>query len=96
MIADNGYIANNGGLVTLTMPATSNVGAEIDIIGKGAGGWIVQCGVGQTIIVGSSITSSAGSVASTAAQDSFYMICTVANTEWTVGSGPQSAGLTIV
>ncbi len=96
MIANNGYIANNGGLVTLTMPATSLVGDEIDIIGKGAGGWLVQCDVGQTIVVGSSTTSVAGSVASTDAKDSFYMICTTANTEWTVGSGPQSAGLTIV
>lgn len=96
MLSNNGYIANNAGLVTLNLPATSSVGDEIDIIGKGAGGWLVQCGAGQTIVVGSSTTSAAGSVASTNAKDSFYMICTVANLEWTVGSGPQSAGLTIV
>jgi hypothetical protein len=96
MVANNGYIANNGALVTLTLPASSNVGDEIDIIGKGAGGWLAQCGGGQTIVVGNTSTSAGGSVASTDANDAFYMICTVANTEWRVGSGPQSAGLTIV
>ncbi|HEY2811775.1 MAG TPA: hypothetical protein VGJ00_10365 [Rhabdochlamydiaceae bacterium] len=96
MLSGNGYISNNAGLVTLTLPATSAVGDEIDIIGKGAGGWLVQCGAGQTIVVGSSTTSIAGSVASTNRRDSFYMICTVANLEWTVGSAPQSSGLTIV
>lgn len=95
MLPNNGYIANNAGLVTLSLPATSVVGDEIDIIGKGAGGWKVQCGGGQTIVVGSSTTTSGGSVASTQAKDSFYMICTVANTEWTVASAPQSGGLTI-
>jgi hypothetical protein len=95
MAVNNGYVTNNAGLVTLTLPASSIVGDEIDIIGKGAGGWKVQCGGGQTIVVGSSTTTSGGSVASTNAKDSFYMICTAANTEWTVASAPQSAGLTI-
>ncbi len=95
MVANNGYIADNVGLVTLTLPATSNVGDEIDIIGKGSGGWLVQCGTGQTIVLGSSTTSSAGSLASTNAKDSFYMICTATNTEWTIGSGPQG-NLTVV
>lgn len=95
MLSNNGYVANNAGLVTLSLPATSAVGDEIDIIGKGAGGWKVQCGGGQTIVLGSSTTTSGGSLASTQAKDSFYMICTVANTEWTVASGPQTAGLTI-
>jgi hypothetical protein len=96
MLSNNGYIANNAGLVTLSLPATSVVGDEIDIIGKGTGGWLVQCGAGQTIVVGNTTSSAAGSVASTQAKDSFYMICTVANLEWTVGSAPQSLGLTIV
>ncbi len=98
MVANNGYIANNGGLVTLTLPVTSNVGDEIDILGKGAGGWLIAQQPGQTIVLGSSTTTVgvAGSLASTNAKDSLYMICTVANTEWTVGSGPQSGGITVV
>lgn len=95
MVSNNGYIANNAGLVTLTLPPTSAVGDEIDIIGKGAGGWLVQCGGGQTVVVGSSTTTSGGSVASTNAKDSFQIVCTVANTEWSVLGAPQSSGLTI-
>jgi len=89
MAVNNGYISNNAGLVTLNLPPSSAVGDEIDVIGKGAGGWLVQCGGGQTVVLGSSTTSVAGSLASTNAKDSFYMICTVANTEWTVASAPQ-------
>lgn len=89
MLSNNGYIANNAGLVTLGLPATSAVGDEIDVIGKGAGGWLIQCGAGQTIVLGSSTTSVAGSLASTNRKDSLYMICTVANTEWQVASAPQ-------
>lgn len=96
MVSNNGYIANHASTCTLTLPASSVVGDEIDVIGKGAGGWLVQCGAGQTIVLGNTTTSVAGSIASTQAKDSFYMICTVANLEWTIASAPQSAGLTIV
>jgi hypothetical protein len=95
MVSNNGYISNNAGLVTLTLPATSAVGDEMAVVGKGAGGWKVQCGGGQTIVIGSSTTTSGGSVASTNAKDSFYIVCTAANTEWTVLGAPQSSGLTI-
>ena len=58
MVSHNGYIANNAGLVTLNLPVTSAVGDEIDVIGKGAGGWLIQCGTGQTIVLGEDTTSS--------------------------------------
>ena len=76
-------------LVTLNLPATSGVGDEIQVIGKGAGGWLVQCGVGQTIVLGSQVTSSGGTLASSNQNDAFYMVCTVSNTEWHVGVAPQ-------
>jgi hypothetical protein len=89
MVSHNGYIANNASLVTLNLPATSAVGDEIDVIGKGAGGWLIQCGGGQTIVLGADTTSSGGSLASTNAKDALYIICTVANTEWQLGAAPQ-------
>lgn len=97
MLSNQGYISNNASRVTLTLPLTSNVGDEIDIIGKGSGGWLIAQNSGQTIVVGSSTTTTgvSGSLASTNTKDSFYMICTVANTEWTVGAGVQG-NLTIV
>lgn len=98
MLGNNGYIANNAGLVTLTLPATSTVGDEIDIIGRGAGGWTIAQGAGQQIIIGStsSTLGVGGSVASTNRRDSLQLICTATNTEWTVLGAPQSLGLTIV
>jgi len=89
MSPDNGYIPNNAGLVTLNLPTTSAVGTQIGVVGKGAGGWRIQCGVGQTIVLGSSTTTSGGTLSSTNAKDSLTMICTVANTEWTIYSAPQ-------
>lgn len=90
MLVNNGYIANNAALVTMTLPIVSAVGDEIDIIGKGAGGWVIAQNAGQSIVLGNTTTTVgvAGSLASTNRHDSFYMICTVASTEWTVASGP--------
>jgi hypothetical protein len=95
MASNSGYIANNAGVVTFNLPVSSSIGDEAAVVGKGAGGWLIQCGGGQTVVVGSSTTSSGGSVASTHAKDSIYLVCTTANTEWTVLGAPQSSGLTI-
>jgi hypothetical protein len=90
MVSNNGYIINDASsLVTLNLPPTSNVGDAIGIMGKSADGWLIQCGAGQTIVLGSSTTSSGGSLASTNAKDSLYIVCTVADTEWQVGTAPQ-------
>ena len=97
MVADNGYTANNAGLVTFTLPVTAAYGTGLAVIGKGAGGWKINVGTGQNIQVGSSSTTvSTGSVASTNQFDSINLVCTTANTTWTVLGAPQSAGLTIV
>lgn len=98
MVADNGYVANNAGLVTLTLPLTAAFGTVISVIGKGAGGWLVAQNAGQNIQVGSvsSTVGVGGSIASTNRFDSFDMICTTADTTWTMQGGVQSAGFTIV
>lgn len=98
MYSDNGYFANNAGLVTLTLPATSVVGDEIAVCGQGAGGWLIAQGAGQQIHIGSvaSTLGAGGSVASTNQYDSLRLVCIVASTIWTLVGAPQSAGLTIV
>lgn len=98
MVSNNGYVTNNAGLVTLTLPATSSFGDIMEVTGQGAGGWIIAQGSGQQVIVGSvsSTAGAGGSVASTNRHDSMQLVCTVANTTWTVRGAPQSAGLTIV
>lgn len=97
MVSGNGYIANNAGLVTLTLPATSVEGDEISIIGKGAGGWSIAQAAGQLVRIGSSVSTVGvgGSISSTNRYDSVDLVCTVANTTWTTRGGPQGI-LTIV
>lgn len=97
MTADNGYTANNAGLVTLTLPATAAYGTGLAVVGKGAGGWTIAQNAGQNIQIGSSSSTVGvgGSVSSTNRFDVVNFVCTTANTTWTVISGPQG-NLTIV
>lgn len=98
MTADTGYIANNAGLVTLTLPSTAAVGTIIYVQGLGSGGWSVAQNVGQNIQIGSisSTVGVGGSVSSTNQWDSVTLLCVTANTTWTALGAPQSSGLTIV
>lgn len=91
MAIDNGYTANNAGLVTLTLPLTATYGTSISVLGKGAGGWLIAQNAGQSIRLGSNTTTIGvtGSLASTNAGDSINLICTTANTVWTVQGAPQ-------
>ena len=91
MAADNGYVANNAGLVTLTLPTTAAFGTVINIVGKGAGGWKIAQGAGQNIQVGAtaSTVGVTGYIASTNQFDSIELLCTTADTVWTVLGGPQ-------
>lgn len=97
MAADNGYVANNAAPVVFTLPATAAFGTAIDVIGKGAGGWVVEQNAGQNIQIGniSSTVGATGSIESTNQYDSITLICTTADTTWTALGGPQSAGITI-
>jgi hypothetical protein len=97
MVSNTGYFANNGSLVTLSLPATSSLGDVINIVGKGAGGWLVSQGSGQVIYIGSSATTGGvgGSIASTNQFDSLQLVCSVANTAWTILGGAQG-NITVV
>lgn len=88
MASFNGYVADNAGLVTLALPATSALGDEIIIMGRGSGGWSISQAAGQQIIWESSSSSVGvpGSVSSINRRNSIYMVCTAANTEWTIQS----------
>lgn len=87
----NGYVADNSGLVTLTLPVTAAFGSTLVIVGKGSGGWLIAQNSGQNIVLGSSTTTTGatGSLASTNAHDSISLVCTVANTTWTQVGAPQ-------
>lgn len=89
---NNGYIANNAALVTITLPATAAVGKTIKIVGKGAGLWKIAQAAGQTIHVGNvnTTTGAGGSVTATNRYDSIELVCTTANTDYVVSSSTGS------
>lgn len=92
---NKGYITNNAGLVTVTLPATSIVGDVVRIEGKGAGGWAVAQSAGQSVrFAGSTTTAGAGgSLASTGRDDGVELLCIVANTGWKVSAVHGNIGV---
>jgi hypothetical protein len=84
LTAFQGMVADNAGVVTGTIPATTAFGDIFEIVGKGSGGWKLQANSGQTINLGSSPTTVAGSLASTNRYDSVQVVCVTANTTFVV------------
>lgn len=86
MVAANGYIANNAGLVTFTLPTTCAIGQTMRIAGNGAGGWRIAQNSGQIIHLGDTdtTTGATGQVNSTNRRDSIELLCVVADTEFVV------------
>lgn len=80
------YIANNGSLITLTLPATAAVGDFVEVEGYGAGGWKIAQNALQTIRFLSvvSTTGVTGYAASTTRYDSVHLRCVVASIGWEV------------
>lgn len=91
MAADNGYVSNNAVQVVFTAPVTAAFGTVINLVGKGAGGWKIAQNAGQNIQIGStsSTVGATGYIESTNRYDSIELLCTTANTTWTVLGGPQ-------
>lgn len=84
LAAANGYVADNASLVTLTLPTTAALGDTYTVLGKGAGGWLVQATTGQTMHLGNAVTTiTTGSLASTNQWDSLTITCVTANTTFT-------------
>ena len=85
MAIDNGYIANNASLVTLTLPTTAPIGSIVRIVGKGAGGWKIAQNASENIRWDeASITTTGvgGSLASTDDFDMVELVCMTADTNW--------------
>lgn len=83
---NSGYITNNAGLVTVTLPSTAAVGSIVEVAGKGAGGWKIAQNASGQIHFGNQNTTSGtgGSLASTLTYDSIRLVCSTANNEWVV------------
>jgi len=92
--AGNGYITSDVAQTIITLPATCSPGDMIAIQGAGSGGWSITANTGQTIHIGASPSSVAGSVASSNQYDSIILVCVVMNTDWSM-FGPVSSGFVI-
>lgn len=86
MAVNTSYIANSGSLVTLTLPTTCAQGTEFAVAGLGAGGWKIAQAASQLINFGNVVTTTGtgGSLASSNQYDVVYLVCTVANTQFSV------------
>lgn len=91
---NTGYVIQNASQTTVTLPTTAALGSVVSVMGLGAGGWILAAGAGQTIQLGASATSTAGSLTSANQYDTVQVVCIVANTTWAV-SFTLSSGLTV-
>jgi hypothetical protein len=80
---NKGYLTNNAGLVTVTLPPTFAVGDIIEIAGMGAGGWKLEQNSGQQIHFGdmSTTAGTGGYLSSTHNRDTIRILGCVANTE---------------
>lgn len=84
MVANTQYLNNVVAAATFNMPATAAVGTMFELAGNGAGGWTIQMNAGQTANLNGSATSVAGTLASTNQYNCIKLVCTVANTTFTV------------
>lgn len=95
MAVNTGYVADNVGLVTLTLPVTAALGSVFEVMGKGSGGWTIAEASGQSIKFGNqTTTTTTGSLSSTNANDCVRLVCTTADTVFTVAS--SIGNLTVV
>ncbi len=81
---NTGYVANNAGLVTITLPANFSLGDVITIVGLGAGLWSLVANTGDIINFGSNPTSAGGSITATNRYDTIEVVGVVTNTTWVV------------
>jgi hypothetical protein len=90
MAINTGYVTDNGAsLVTYTLPTTAALGSVMEIVGQSAGGWTVAQASGQSIGLGSQVstTGAGGSISSSNAGDCVRIVCVTANTTFRVVSG---------
>lgn len=93
MAVNNGYVADNAALVTLTLPSTAAFGSLIEVTGgvNGTGLWKIAQNSGQTIHFGNVATTTGvgGYLQATAQYDSVRLLCNKTDTDWVVLPGTQ-------
>lgn len=82
--AENGYMTNNGSLISIALPSTSALGDTFEVLDPVGGLFQITQGSGQNIQIGnlSTTVGTGGSLTSTSQGDSLQLICYVADTTW--------------
>lgn len=86
MVVNTPYTAETAGVLTFNVPATVAKNSTFEIVGVGAGGWLLQMNTGQVCNFNSTPTSSGGSLSSTNRYNTIKILCTTANTTFVVMS----------
>ncbi len=97
LLTNNGYFCvSPGGALSLSLPATSNLGDTIEVSLDGSTSFTITQGAGQSIRLGNLSTTAGvtGSISSTQQGDSLRMVCQIANLKWNVLS--SMGNLTII
>lgn len=87
MVANEGYICvAPGGVISLSLPATSILGDILEITLDGATSFIITQGAGQQIRLGNAQTTAgaAGTVTTTAQGNSLRLVCQTDDLKWNV------------
>jgi hypothetical protein len=94
----NGQVLTTNGSGTTSwsapgIPWTEAVGAVVEIVGLGAGGWRAQCASGHTIRMGTTVSASTGYAQSTNQYDCIQIIG-VSTTAWLIKSAVGTIDIT--
>ena len=84
MAVNSKYFAASATQISFVLPAVAAVGSSFEICATaaGTGGWIINEGTGQSIIIGNeTTTTTSGSITSNSTQGDWIMlVCSIANT----------------
>ena len=81
LAASEGIFCNRGAGVTVTLPASAAVGDSYQVYAMNAGGFVINYGTGQSIRIGTTVTTvTSGTLSSVNIGDFVEIICNVANT----------------
>jgi len=91
LTVNEGVVANNAALITMTLPATASLGDLFRIAGKGAGLFKIAQNAGQTIhfVDSDTTTGAGGSLTAIEQYCAIEIVCITANTDF---AGLSSVG----
>jgi len=84
LVGNIGNIENGASLITYNLPSTCTVGDLFAVVASTANGFQIVANAGQTIQLGSTATSSGGTITSTSIGDVVFFLCTTTDTSFFV------------